>query len=371
VGLANDSVRANSRGRAPQEGPERPSEQPADSTGGTGTVSGPCTCLRAAQAAGPPGSRPAYAGRDTGHLHTLCHEDACQTRAFPGPAGVLAGPKPNPILPVQAFARGLDRAPACERLQAGLTEAGQALDGRALVAALGAAAAPDARAAPPGALAAGGAGLPARASAPGQRRLDAASGRAFQLNVELRLLRARQPLPPTRCCIARPCKLCNLATTEYSSARCSALRCTRSPKLHSSRTPCARLAGAAELNTCFFFPVYHEKSRSHYGVHEHGVHEDMHAFAALVFGYCPQTITTASAAGAAGGHGRGGARRAQGYLGGAGGRRRVGRRHHGRARGGGQGRRRGAAGVTGGRARRRPCSGAAAGGAAAGALASV
>ncbi len=63
------------------------------------------------------------------------------TRAYQlGPCSVWVRHNPKPTLPVQAFARGLDLAPSCERLQAGLTEAGQALDGRALVAALGAAA---------------------------------------------------------------------------------------------------------------------------------------------------------------------------------------------------------------------------------------
>ncbi len=171
------------------------------------------------------------------------------TRAYQlGPCSVRVRHNPKPTLPVQAFARGLDLAPSCERLQAGLTEAGQALDGRALVAALGAAAAPDARAAPPGALAAGGStGLPARASAPGQRRPSAPGGRAFQLNVELRLLRARRPLLPTcyripdlvGCAIWLP-----LSTPPRAAVPCGALDRPASWV----GAPCARLSGVSALN---------------------------------------------------------------------------------------------------------------------------
>ena len=91
----------------------------------------------------------------------------------------------------QAFASGLDINPACERLQAGLTEAGQCLDGRLLVAALDRAA--SAAAAVPAGTPAGAAGSgqglrQARApGAPGQRRTDAGAAHAYQLTIELRL----------------------------------------------------------------------------------------------------------------------------------------------------------------------------------------
>ena len=74
----------------------------------------------------------------------------------------------NLVCALQAFASGLDIHPACERLQAGLTEAGQALDGRRLVAALDLAAS-------------------AGAAAPGQQRVSAGAAHAYQLNIELRL----------------------------------------------------------------------------------------------------------------------------------------------------------------------------------------
>lgn len=91
----------------------------------------------------------------------------------------------------QAFASGLDINPACERLQAGLTEAGQSLDGRLLVTALDRAA--TAAAATPAGTPAGAAGSgkglrQGRApGAPGQQRADAGAAHAYQLSMELRL----------------------------------------------------------------------------------------------------------------------------------------------------------------------------------------
>ena len=97
--------------------------------------------------------------------------------------------------PGQAFASGLDINPACERLQAGLTEAGQSLDGRLLVAALDRAA--SAAAATPAGTPAGAAGYgeglrQGRApGAPGQQRAKAGAAHAYQLNIELRLSKVR------------------------------------------------------------------------------------------------------------------------------------------------------------------------------------
>lgn len=93
----------------------------------------------------------------------------------------------------QAFASGLEVQPSCERLQAGLTEAGQALDGRHLVAALAAAHAAHAPCAEAAMHKGLGLGLASShaAAAPGQQRLASASGRMYQLSVELRLLKAR------------------------------------------------------------------------------------------------------------------------------------------------------------------------------------
>lgn len=93
----------------------------------------------------------------------------------------------------QAFASGLEVQPSCERLQAGLTEAGQALDGRHLVAALAAAHAAHAPCAEAAMHRGLGLALASShaAAAPGQQRLASASGRIYQLSVELRLLKAR------------------------------------------------------------------------------------------------------------------------------------------------------------------------------------
>ena len=91
----------------------------------------------------------------------------------------------------QAFASGLDINPACERLQAGLTEAGLSLDGRLLVAALDRAA--SAAVATPAGTPDGGAGSGEglrQAHAPGargQQRGDAGAVHVYQLNMELRL----------------------------------------------------------------------------------------------------------------------------------------------------------------------------------------
>ena len=150
----------------------------------------------------------------------------------------------------QAFASGLGINPACERLQAGLTEAGQSLDGRLLVAALDRAA--SAAVATPAGTPAGGAGSgeglrQARApGARGQQRGDAGAVHVYQLNMELRLskvpicaagMSGQKHMRGTCHCVC-----CMRATARCSCTALHVVACVGYRSLHSMRKALADVA---------------------------------------------------------------------------------------------------------------------------------